>query len=73
MVINISIHDSVENYSCHNVFNKNNINTFDVLTFTQMHTDENKFSQIGRSKFTHKKESKCDKKICARLVKNNSA
>ena len=63
MVINISIHDSIENYSCHNVFNKNNINTFDVLTFTQMHTDENKFSQIGRSKSTHKKVSKCDKKF----------
>ena len=43
MVINISIHDWVKNYSCHNAFNKKNINAFDVLTFMQMHTDENKF------------------------------
>ena len=34
MVINISIHDSVKNYSCHN-----------VLTFIQMCKNENKFSQ----------------------------
>ena len=33
MVINISIHDSVENYSCHNVFNIKNINTFDLVNF----------------------------------------
>ena len=43
MVINISIHDSVKNYSCHNAFNEKNINTFDVVTFIQMRTDENKF------------------------------
>ena len=52
MVKNISInktfciHDSVKNYSCHNVFNKKKYNTFDVLIFTQMRTDENKFWQI---------------------------
>ena len=40
MVINITIHDLVKNYSCRNVFNKKNINTFDVLTFIQMRTDE---------------------------------
>ena len=49
MVINIDINDSVKNYSCHNVFNKKNTNTFDVLTFIQMRTDENKFCQIKRS------------------------
>ena len=36
LVIFVSIHDSVKNYSCHNVTNK--INTFDVLTFMQMRT-----------------------------------
>ena len=35
MLINISIHDLVTR---HNVFNKKNINTFDVLTFLQMRT-----------------------------------
>ena len=29
--------------------NKKNINTFDVLTFIQMRTDENKLWQIERS------------------------
>ena len=29
----------LKDYSCH----KNNINTFDVLTFMQMRTDENTF------------------------------
>ena len=38
----------LKNYLCHNVFNKKNINTFDVLTFIQVHTDENKFLQIRR-------------------------
>ena len=33
----------LKNQSCHNVFNKDNIITFDVLTFIQVHTDENKF------------------------------
>ena len=53
-VINISIHDFVVIllcgiillfmiwYSCDNVFNKKNINTFDVLTFIQICTDKNK-------------------------------
>ena len=36
MAINISIDDSVKNYSCHNVFNEKNVNTFDVLTFIQI-------------------------------------
>ena len=43
MAINISIHDSVKNYSCDNVFNEKIINTFDVLKFIQMRTDKNKF------------------------------
>ena len=38
-----SILDSFKNQSCDNVFNEKNINTFDVLTFIQMRTDENKF------------------------------
>ena len=28
----------LKNYLCHNVFDKKNINTFDVLRFIQMHT-----------------------------------
>ena len=46
MVINIStnktfrIHDSVKNYSCHNVFNKNKYQYFDILIFIQMRTDK---------------------------------
>ena len=28
----------LKHYSCHNVFNKKNINTFDVLTFIQLRT-----------------------------------
>ena len=56
---NISIHDFVVIllfgiilllfmiwYSCHNVFNKKNINTFDVLAFIQVCTNKNKFLQI---------------------------
>ena len=38
----------LKNYLCHNVFNKKNINTFDVLAFIQVHTDENKFLQTRR-------------------------
>ena len=33
MVINIRIHESVKNYSCHSAFNEKNISIFDVLTF----------------------------------------
>ena len=29
----------LKNYSRHNVFNKKNVNTFDVLTFIQIRTD----------------------------------
>ena len=39
----VSIYNSVKNYSCHSVSNKKNINTFDVITFIQMRTEENKF------------------------------
>ena len=52
MAMNISINKalvfmiSIKNYSCHSVFNKKNISTFDVLTFKQMCSDENKFWQI---------------------------
>ena len=49
MAINISIDDSVKNYSCHNVFNEKNVNTFDVLTSIQMRAYENKFWQVKRS------------------------
>ena len=41
-----SIHDSLENYSCYNAFNQENIDTFSVLTFIQVRTDKNKFVQI---------------------------
>ena len=41
-----SIHDSLENYSCCNAFNQENIDTFSVLTFIQVRTDKNKFVQI---------------------------
>ena len=34
-----------DDYSCHSVFNKKNINTFDVLTF-KVCSNENKFWQI---------------------------
>ena len=43
---NITIHDLV---SCHNVFNKKNINTYNVLTFIQVRTDKNK-DKIGAYK-----------------------
>ena len=52
MVINItinktfSIHDSLKNYSCCNVFNQKGVNTFNVLTFIQVCTNKNKFTQI---------------------------
>ena len=61
MAINITIDDSVKNYSCHNVFNEKNISTFDVLTFIQMRADENKFWQIKRSlqvEISHTQKSK---------------
>ena len=48
------IHDLLKNYSCYNVFNRDNMNTFNVLTFIafsvltvmQAHADKNKFMQI---------------------------
>ena len=49
MVTNISIHDSVTNYSCH----KKNINAFDILTFMQMRTvltDKNRLTQMRTGK-----------------------
>ena len=51
MVINIAInktffiHNSVKNYSCYDVFNQKDINTFDVLTFIQVSMNKNKFIQ----------------------------
>ena len=50
-VINIAInktffiHNSVKNYSCYNVFNQKDINTFDVLTFILVSMNKNKFIQ----------------------------
>ena len=41
-----SIHDSLKNYSCYNVFNQMGMNTFNVLTFIQVCTNKNKFTQI---------------------------
>ena len=38
----------LKNYSCHNFFNQKDINTFDVLTFMQVHADKNKFIQIRK-------------------------
>ena len=32
----------LKRFLCHNVFNKKNINAFDVLTFIQVRTAENK-------------------------------
>ena len=43
MVINISIHDSVKKSFMSQCFQQKNINIFDVLTFIQVRTDENKF------------------------------
>ena len=51
MVVNITfnktlnIHDLLKNYSCYNVFNQKDMNTFIVLTFTAR-IDKNKFTQI---------------------------
>ena len=51
-VINITInktfgiHDLYKNYPCCNVFNRENLNTFNVLTFMQVRTGKNKFMQI---------------------------
>ena len=38
----------LKHYSCHNVFNKKNINTFDVLTFIQLRTvlTDEKFTKM---------------------------
>ena len=38
MVINTVFMIRLKNYSCQNVFNEENINTFDVLTIIQMRT-----------------------------------
>ena len=52
MVINttinktLSFHDSVKMIHVTRFLTKRNINTFDVLTFIQMRTDENKFWHI---------------------------
>ena len=57
MVMNItinetfSIHDLVKNYSCHKFLTKRNINTFCVLIFIQMRTDENKWVRTGKKGF----------------------
>ena len=52
MVINITInktfgiHDLLKIYSCCNLFSREDINTFNVLTFVQACSDKNKFPQI---------------------------
>ena len=52
MVINITlnktfnIYDLHKNYSCYNIFNRENINTFCALTVIQTHADSNGFTQI---------------------------
>ena len=52
MLINITInktfriHVLVKNYSCYNVFDQKNVNTFNVLDLIQVRTDENKFTEI---------------------------
>ena len=54
----------LKNYLCHNIFNKKNINTFDVLTFIQVRMDENKFLQIRkRSKWVHTNENRFLQKL----------
>ena len=40
-----SIHGLLKNYLCYNVFYRDDMNTFNVLTFTQVRTDKNKFTQ----------------------------
>ena len=52
MVINntinktFGIHDLLKIYSCCNVFSREDVNTFNVLTFIQACTDKNKSPQI---------------------------
>ena len=76
MVINISINktfninDSVKNYSCYNVFNKKNINTFDILTFMQMHTVLTDKKSTSGNDHTRKKVIQCSKQF--RSIDNNS-
>ena len=43
----------LKNYSCHNIFNKKNINTFDVLTFMRTVLTDKKFT--NGDDYTHKK------------------
>ena len=38
----------LKNYSCHNVFNQTNVNTFCVLRFIRASIDKNKFIQIKK-------------------------
>ena len=51
-VINIDInktfgiHDLLNNYLCYNVFNREDMNTFNVLAFIQVRTDTNNFKRI---------------------------
>ena len=39
------IHNLLKNYSCYYVFNRENTNTFNVLTFIQVRADKYKFMQ----------------------------
>ena len=40
------IHDLLKNYSCYNVFNRQDMNTFNYFTFIQVSTGKNKLIQI---------------------------
>ena len=78
MLINVTInktfdiHVFVKTYSCYNIFNQRDMNTFNILTFMQVRTDKNKFMQIRNIKtlniltfiqiLTHKNKLKQDKK-----------
>ena len=58
----------LKNYSCHNVFNQTNVNTFCVLRFIRASIDKNKFIQIkkyrGKNIFSQMTIFECLKKWC---------
>ena len=43
--IHLTFNDLVKHYSCYNVFNQKDMDTFNVLTFIQVRTDKNKFME----------------------------
>ena len=73
MVINITvnktfgIHDLLKNYSCYNVFNQEDMNTFNVMTFIQVRTDKTQIRNTDTFSVLMFIQARADKKWIQRV------